>query len=86
MRLARRLFAFAGGWGMGAVGADWAAPAWKCLGREALRPALRPIDLVSGARVGCVNLKNVTRERGMLTRKEIQGDEAVGCGGCGRKF
>lgn len=67
------MFAVASGLGTRAVGAEWAAPAWKCLGREALRAALGRIDLASGARVGCANVKSVKQGEGMLGTRRFRG-------------
>jgi len=71
-RLARRPFAVAGGWGTRGPGVVWLAPQWPCLGREALRAALRTIDLASGARVGCINVKSMKQGEGLLGTRRFR--------------
>lgn len=57
----------------GAAGADRFAPDRKCRVSGASRPALRAIDLGIGARVGCGNVKTVTRGSGMLRSGHFKG-------------
>lgn len=70
---ARRVFSIAGGLGLRQAGAAWIAIQWPCLGSKALRAALRPIDLASGARVGCDNVKSVKQGEGMLGTERFRG-------------